>query len=76
MTKSHLKLITPAIVNRTVRPRRLPKADLRTREHLTETEVERLMNAARKNCWGHRDATMVLVGYSKLRSHRITMLCL
>jgi hypothetical protein len=63
MPKSHLKLVTPAIVNRTVTPRRPPNADLRTREHLTEVEVERLMDAARKNRWGHRDATMVLVAY-------------
>jgi type 1 fimbriae regulatory protein FimB/type 1 fimbriae regulatory protein FimE len=32
-------------------------------EYLTEAEVERLMNAARKNRWGHRDATMTLVAY-------------
>jgi integrase len=63
MPKAHLKLVTPAIVNRTVVPRRPPNADLRTREHLTEAEVERLMDAARKNRWGHRDATMVLVAY-------------
>ena len=63
MPKPHLKLVTPAIVNRTVTPRRPPNADLRTREHLTEAEVERLMDAARKNRWGHRDATMVLVAY-------------
>jgi integrase len=43
--------------------KRRPNGDLRTREYLTETEVERLMNAARKNRWGHRDATMVLVAY-------------
>jgi site-specific recombinase XerD len=63
MAKRHLKLVTPATVNRTVRPKRPPNADLRTREYLTEAEVERLMNAARKNRWGHRDATMVLVAY-------------
>ena len=63
MAKSHLKLVTPATVKRTVTPKRLPNADLRTREHLTEAEVERLMNAARKNRWGHRDASMVLVAY-------------
>jgi integrase len=63
MAKSHLKLVTPAILNRTVIPTRLPNADLRTREYLTEAEVERLMNAAKKNRWGHRDATMVLVAY-------------
>jgi site-specific recombinase XerD len=44
-------------------PKRRPNADLRAREHLTEAEVERLMNAARKNRWGHRDATMILVAY-------------
>jgi type 1 fimbriae regulatory protein FimB/type 1 fimbriae regulatory protein FimE len=32
---------------------------LRTREYLTEAEVERLMNTAKGNRWGHRDATMV-----------------
>jgi integrase len=63
MAKSHLKLVKPATVKRTVTPRRRPNADLRTREHLTEAEVERLMKAAAKNRWGHRDATMVLVAY-------------
>jgi integrase len=37
--------------------------DLRTREHLTEAEVERLMEAAKSNRRGRRDATMVLVTY-------------
>jgi integrase len=63
MAKPHLKLVTPAILNRTVTPRRLPNGDLRTREYLTETEVERLMTAAKKNRWGHRDATMILLAY-------------
>jgi type 1 fimbriae regulatory protein FimB/type 1 fimbriae regulatory protein FimE len=61
--KSHLKLVTPDILNRTVTPKRLPNGDLRTREYLTEAEVENLMAAARDNRWGHRDATMVLVAY-------------
>jgi integrase len=61
--KAHLKLVTPATVKRTVVPKRPPNADLRTREHLTETEVERLMDAARKNRWGHRDGTMIVVAY-------------
>jgi integrase len=52
MVNTHLNLVTPST-----------NADLRTREHLTEAEVERLMNAARKNRWGHRDATMILVAY-------------
>jgi hypothetical protein len=63
MTKAHLTLVTPGIVNRTVTPRRRPNVDLRTREHLTEPEVQCLMDAARKNRWGHRDATMILVAY-------------
>jgi len=63
MQKSHLKLVTPATVNRTAAPRRPPKSKLRTREYLSETEVERLVNAARKNRWGHRDTTMVLLAY-------------
>jgi integrase len=63
MAKSHLKLVTPATVKRTVTPRRLPNSDLRTREYLTEAEVERLMTVAKRNRWGHRDATMVLVAY-------------
>jgi site-specific recombinase XerD len=63
MAKRHLKLVMPATVNRTVAPRRPPNAELRTREYLTEREVERLMKAARGNRWGHRDATMLLVAY-------------
>jgi integrase len=63
MAKSHLKLVTPSILNRTVTPTRPPNADLRTREYLTEAEVERLMDAVKKNRWGHRDATMILVTY-------------
>ena len=63
MAKSHLRLVAPATVNRTVTPKRPPNADLRTREYLTEAEVERLINAAKGNRWGHRDATMILVAY-------------
>src|SRR5262249_20800121 len=63
MAKSHLKVVEPSTVIRTVTPTRLPNADLRTREYLTEAEVERLTAAARKNRWGHRDGTMILVAY-------------
>jgi hypothetical protein len=38
-------------------PLRKPNAELRTREHLTEREVERLVEAARGNRHGHRDAS-------------------
>jgi type 1 fimbriae regulatory protein FimB/type 1 fimbriae regulatory protein FimE len=34
-----------------------------TREYLTETEVERLMKAARANRYGLRDATMILMAF-------------
>ena len=63
MTKPHLKLVTPTTKRRTVTPRRRRNGDLRTREYLTEDEVERLMKAATGNRHGHRDATMILVAY-------------
>jgi integrase len=63
VAKPKLRLVTPTIVKRTVTPRRLPNRDLRTREHLTEAEVERLIGVAKTNRWGHRDATMLLVAY-------------
>ena len=63
MAKSHLKLVAPATEKRTVTPTRRPNADLRTREYLTEAEVERLLKATKGNRWAHRDATMILVAY-------------
>jgi site-specific recombinase XerD len=63
IAKPHLDLVTPAIVKRTVRPKRPPNRDLRTREYLTEAEVERLIEAAKRHRWGHRDAAMILVAY-------------
>jgi len=36
---------------------------LRSREYLTEYEIEALMATARQNRHGHRDATMILVAY-------------
>jgi integrase len=63
MANSQLKLVTPSTVKRTVTPKRRRNGDLRTREYLTEAEVERLMKAATGNRWGHRDATMILVAY-------------
>jgi site-specific recombinase XerD len=63
MAKSKLRLASPSNENRTVTPRRRPNAELRTREHLTEREVERLLEAAKQNRHGHRDSTMVLMAY-------------
>ena len=62
-TKPHLKLAPPATKNRTVTPRRRPNADVRTREYLTDSEVNRLMKAANGNRWSHRDSTMILTCY-------------
>ena len=51
--KSTSKKRTPSIVNLTVK-----------RRYLTEREIERLMDRARKHGrYGHRDATMILVAY-------------
>jgi len=36
---------------------------LRSREHLIEAEVGKLIEAAKDNRYGHRDATMILVAY-------------
>ena len=45
-------------------PPKVPNADRRSREHLTEIEVERLMAAARQlGRHGQRDATMILLAY-------------
>ena len=51
--KSRSRKRTPNIVNLTVK-----------RRYLTEREIERLMDRARKHGrYGHRDATMILVAY-------------
>jgi integrase len=64
MAKSHLKLVAPAIENRTVAtPLRRPNTELRSREYLTDVEVARLMEEAKGNRYGHRDATMILLTY-------------
>jgi integrase len=64
MAKPHLDLVSPATVKRTVAmPLRRPNAELRTREYLTDAEVERLTDAAKANRYGHRDATIILLAY-------------
>ena len=57
------KATAPTIQKRTVARGRLPNATYRTREYLTEREVERLMKAAGDNRHGHRDATMILLAF-------------
>ncbi len=45
-------------------PKRPKNKDVRTREYLTEQEVELLMDVARKTGrHGHRDATLILLAY-------------
>jgi type 1 fimbriae regulatory protein FimB/type 1 fimbriae regulatory protein FimE len=63
MAKSARKPTPSTIVNRTV-PRRPLNSDVRPREYLTEKEIERLQETARKRSrYGHRDATMILIAY-------------
>lgn len=61
--KSTSKAKAPTIQKRTVGRGRLPNASYRTREYLTEGEVECLMKAAGGNRHGHRDATMILLAF-------------
>jgi integrase len=61
--KSRLKLVKPDAGNRAVAPRRLANSEYRSREHLTPSEVEKLIEAGKTNRHGHRDATMLLVAY-------------
>ena len=64
MNKSALQRVPPTIVKQTVdMARRRPNAELRTREYLTEAEIEKLLDAVRDNRWGHRDMTMILVAF-------------
>jgi hypothetical protein len=67
MGNSQLKLVTPDTVFGAVPaatpPRKRRNADVRSREYLTEAEVERLIKAAADNRHVHRDATMILVTF-------------
>jgi integrase len=63
MTKPRLRLVTLTTENRTVTPHRPKNGSVRTREHLTIDEVERLIEAAKNNRYGHRDALMVLLAF-------------
>ena len=62
----HLTVVSPTNEKRTVEsssPVRLPNSEYRTREYLTEREVNKLIEAAKGNRWGQRDSTMVLLAY-------------
>jgi integrase len=66
---AHLTLVVPGNEKCTVQsapaglPRRKPNAEYRSREHLAEREVGRLIEAMKGNRWGHRDATMVIIAF-------------
>ena len=63
MANTTLKLVLSATENRTVTPLRRPNAELRPREHLTEHEIDKLVEAAKGNRWGQRDTTMILIAF-------------
>ena len=73
---AHLTVVAPDNEKFTVQsaparlPRRKPNAEYRSREHLTEREVGRLIEAVKGNRWGHRDATMVLIAFRHGLLHR------
>ena len=65
----------PTALKGTVTRGRLSNGHYRTREYLTEREIERLMKAASRNRYGHRDATMILLAYRHgLRASELTSL--
>ncbi len=75
MTNSALSSTAPTEETRTVAtslfegevaraaPTRRRNVELRSREHLTANEVEALIEAAKANRYGHRDATTILVAF-------------
>src|SRR5262245_59185031 len=65
MGNLHAALDAPTALNVTVQAtrRREVRRSSRPREYLTEREIEKLMDAARGNRWGHRDATAILLAY-------------
>src|SRR5215475_9733570 len=58
-----LRLVIPTSEKQTVAARRRPNAEYRTREYLTEHEIEQLIEAAKGNRQGHRDGTMILLAF-------------
>jgi integrase len=66
MAKSNLKLVPPTAellqVQRST-PTRLANSAYRSREYLTPSEMDAIMEAARKMRHGHRDSTMLLIAY-------------
>src|SRR5215831_9334862 len=63
MTKAALRVVSPNAKIRKVTPRRPKNADVRTREYLTEREVEQLIEGCEGNRRSHRDQTMILLAF-------------
>jgi type 1 fimbriae regulatory protein FimB/type 1 fimbriae regulatory protein FimE len=63
MPKPALKIVAPTTEIRKVTPRPPKKAAVRTREYLTEREVERLIAGCADNRWPQRDQTMILLAF-------------
>jgi len=75
MAIPRLKLVSPTKEKRTVMPLRRPNAELRPREHLTEREIEKLIEAAKGNRWGQRDSTILLIAFRHgLRASEVSSL--
>jgi integrase len=62
MKSSNLKLLRSTVM-RTVARGRMPNKAYRTREHLTESEIGRLLAALKANRYGHRDWLLGLIIY-------------
>jgi type 1 fimbriae regulatory protein FimB/type 1 fimbriae regulatory protein FimE len=75
LPKSANRKARPTLVNGTVPPRRRRNRDVRSREYLTPSEVDRLIAAAKKRerRYGLRDATMILVAFR--HGLRVSELC-
>src|ERR1700722_14201554 len=74
MVKSNLRLVSPESELRTVALRRRSNRDMgRNRGHLTEHEVDGLINVAKGIRHGQRDATMILIGFR--HGLRVSELC-
>src|SRR5262245_54464999 len=63
MIKPTLRMVSPTTKIRKVAPRRPKNGDVRTREYLTEREVEQLIEGCKGNRRPHRDQTMILLAF-------------
>ena len=63
MTTSNVVVLRKELEPKRQTPKRRPNTELRTREHLTEAEVGKLIEAAKSNRNGQRDSTMILLAY-------------